>query len=389
MDRKKSIVFCFFLLLTLSISAQNKKGVKNFEGISYCKVTTFEDGSTMDDTKIDGVIYKKIKNAYYKRMYSGAIKSSWFGAEGNGRTDDTEAVQKAVTWCVTNHKDLEIDGNHLISSSIIINREVDSKVYDYYFVIFSNSGGGFVTKTPIPIFTSTLPFSCCPVSQLILFRDLNFRSLNPEDASYVLDGSKFLRIQFMNCSFNAIKLLYATKYLQTIYLSNCNMRFWKGDFLKSTATCYDIRMLGCIAEHGEGTCLYLTVPSGCSIQSSLIEGMTGSAIALNGCRGINISGNYLEGNKEADINMTVGKNSFGGVAIVGNFFANTNKTGNLYSVLWPKASVTGAISHGNYANTNLHFFPDKIKADLQDSAKYRLTNFQINKPDRMNENIVP
>jgi hypothetical protein len=167
------------------------------------------------------------------------------------------------------------------------------------------------------------------------------------------------------------------------------MRFWKGDFLKSIATCYDIRMLGCIAEHAEGTCLYLTVPSGCSIQSSLIEGMGGSAIAFNGARGINISGNYFEGNKKADIDMTVGNISCGGLAIMGNFFANTNKEGNLYSILWTKSSVTGAVSHGNYSNTNLHFFPDKIKACIQDSAKYRLTNFETNKPDRIKENIIP
>lgn len=388
MNEKNLIVFCL-LFLTISIFAQDKKKIKKFDGVPFYKVEVFEDGSSMNDTKVDGIIYKKKGKVYYKRLYSGSIKSSWFGAVGDGSTDDTKAVQRAVNWCVTYHKDLEIDGNHLITEPIAIDRKVDSKVYDHYFVIFSNSGGGFITKTPIPIFTTTLPFDCCPVSQLINFRDLNFRSLKPDDASYVLDGSKFLRIQFMNCSFNGIKLLYATKYLQTIYLSNCNMRFWKGDFLKSTATCYDIRMLGCIAEHGEGTCLYLTVPSGCSIQSSLIEGMKGSAVSFNGARGINISGNYFEGNKEADINMTVGNNSCGGVALIGNFFANTNKMGNLYSILWTKSPVTGAVSYGNYANTNLHYFPDRIKVELQDSAKYRVTNFEIHKPDRNEENIIP
>ena len=388
MNGKKLITFCL-MFFTISVFAQDKKQIKLFDGVPFYKVETFEDGSGMDDTKVDSVIYKKKGKVYYKRLYSGSIKSSWFGAVGDGRSDDTKAVQKAITWCVIHHKDLEIDGNHLITEPIVIDRKVDSKVYDHYFAIFSNSGGGFITKTPIPVFTTTFPFDCCPVSQLINFRDLNFRSLNPDDASYVLDGSKFLRIQFMNCSFIGIKLLYATKYLQTIYLSNCNIRYWKGDFLKSTATCYDVRMLGCIAEHGVGTCLYLTNPSGCSIQSSLIEGVAGSAISFNGARGINISGNYFEGNKEADINMTVGKNNCGGVAIIGNFFANINKTGNLYSILWTKYSVTGAVSQGNYSNTNLHYFPDTVKVAVQDSAKYRVTNFEINKPESAGGNIIP
>lgn len=387
--RSKIFGCCFLVVLSLFSSAQGLKSVKNINGVMYQQVTTFEDGSLMDNEKADGIIYKKIGKEYYKRVYSGSIKSGWFGAVGDGRTDDSKAIQRAITWCVTNHKDLEIDGTHLITVPLIINRKVDSAEFDHYFVIFSNSGGGFVTKTPIPIFTSTIPFTGLPVSQLVNFRDLNFRSLNPGDSSYVLDGSKFLRIQIMNCSFNGIKLLFATKYVQTIYLSNCNIRGWQGDFFKSLATCYDVRMLGCIAEKGGGTCLYFTVPSGCSVQSSLIEGMAGSAISFNGARGFNISGNYFEGNKESDINMTVGNNSCGGLAITGNFFANINKKGNLYSILWTKSSVTAAVSHGNYSNTNLHYFYDRIKADIKDSAKYRVTNFDVHRPERLNENIVP
>lgn len=380
---------CFFLLLSSIALAQHSKVIKNIDGVAYSVVSAYMDGSAMNDSKADGVIYRKIGKEYFKRIFSGSIKSSWFGAIGDGQTDDSKAIQKAVNWCVMNHKDLEIDGNSLIGTPIIINRKVDSSEFDHYFVIFSNSGGGFITKTPIPIFTTSIPFVGLPVSQLINFRDLNFRSLKPADSSYVLDGSKFLRVQFMNCSFNGIKLLFANKYIQTIYLSNCNIRGWDGDFLKSLSTCYDVRMLGCIAEKGNGTCLYLTAPSGCSVQSSLIEGMAGSAISMNGARGFSITGNYFEGNKEADINMTVGKNSIGGLAITGNFFANINKKGNLYSILWTRALVNGSISHGNYANTNLHYFYDKIKVEIKDSAKYRVTNFDIHKPEKLGENIVP
>ena len=387
--KRKFITCCFLLFISIVTTAQNAKKIRTVDGIPFTPVAIFEDGNAMTDAKADGVIYKKIGKTYYKRVYSGSIKSSWFGAVGDGRTDDSKALQKALDWCVANKKDLEIDGVHMIGTPLVINRKVDSPEAARYFVIFSNSGGGFTTKTPIPIFTTTIPFEGKPVSQLINFRDLNFTSLNPPDSSYVLDGSKFLRIQFMNCSFIGIKLLFATKYIQTIYLSNCNIRYWHGDFLKSLATSYDIRMLGCIAEHGKGTCLYLTVPSGCSVQSSLIEGVTGSAISFNGARGFNISGNYFEGNKESDLNMTVGSATVGGLAILGNFFANTNKQGNLYSVLWSKSAVRGTVSHGNYANTNLHYFYDSVKVELKDSAKYRVHNFELHKPDRLNENIIP
>lgn len=381
----------FFLATSINIMGQNKNGVKIIDGIPFCKTTTSMDGTDMDDNKVDGVIYKKVKRDYYKRVFSGSIKASWFGAIGDGKTDDSKAVQKAVDWCVANHKDLEIDGNYLILKSIEINRIVDSREFDHYFVVFSNSGGGFITNTPIPIFTTSLPFKDKPISQLVNFRDLNFRSYKPEQDSYVLDGPKFLRIQFINCSFVGIKLLNSVTYIQTIYLSNCNIRFFKGYFLKCNSVCYDIRMLGCIVEASDGTCLYLTFPTGCSVQSSLIEGMNGAAIALNGARGVNISGNYFEGNKQADIDMTVGDISCGGVAIIGNFFTNQNKDGNLYSILWPKSDkIKGAVSYGNYSHSRLHFFSSKnINVQIADSARYRITNFDVNGLEIDNESLIP
>lgn len=354
--------------------------IEYIDGIPYKRTTVFEDGSSMDDEKTDDVIYRKINNLFYKRVYSGAIKTSWYGAIGNGKADDTKAVQKAVSWCVKYHKDLEIDGNHLITTPIVINRKVDSKEFDHYFVIHSSSGGGFVTQSSIPIFTTALPYAGKPICQLIFFKGLNFRNLNPLNKSYVLDGNKFLRIQFSDCSFNGMQLLYAEKYIQTIYLSNCNLRYWKRDFLKSLDTCYDIRIVECIAEHADGNCLYLTLPTGCSVQNSVIEGLNGAAILLNGARGINISGNYFEGNKEADINMNIGNNDVGGIAIIGNFFANLNTTINKYSILWTSKNITGSVSQGNYSNSYLHYFYDKLqyermKPHIQDTAKIKLTNF--------------
>ena len=238
------VLFLLFLILFGGCDKeeniiQQKKDldIEFVDGIPYKLSTIFEDGSSLSDDKVDGVIYKKINAFYYKRIYSGSIKTSWFGALGDTKTDDSKSVQKAVSWCVKYHKDLEVDGNCLIAESIVIDRKVDSKEFDHYFVIFSISGGGFITQTSIPIFTTMLPYEGKPISQLINFKGLNFRSLNPLNKSYVLDGNKFLRIQFSDCSFNGIQLLYSDKYLQTIYLSNCNIRYWKRDFLKSSNTC--------------------------------------------------------------------------------------------------------------------------------------------------------
>ena len=369
MNKQLFSLFFFFISICGSVHGQDK--ITLIEGITYRLTSLFENRDHMTDEKVDGVIYKKIREQYYKRVYSGAVKTSWFGATGDGITDDSKAVQKAITWCVTNHKNLDVDGMHLIRTPISIDRKVDSLEFDHYFILSSNSGGGFVTNSAIPIFTSTIPYMGKPVSQLVNFRDINFRSLDRELAAFVLDSSKFLRVQFLNCSFNDIKLLNSRKYVQTIYLTNCNIRGFKGDFFRCLGNVYDFKMIGCIAEKGEGTCLFLQNPTGCSIQGSLIEGMKGTAITFRGSRGINISGNYFEGNDDADIRCDFA-NLARGVAIVGNFFANINKTGNLYSIYW--GPTVGAISHGNDAISNLHYLSDSTELDIKDSAKNKLTN---------------
>lgn len=374
---KKSITIAILIFFIFgNVHAQNT--VLTIDGVRYKPATAFEDGSAMNDSKSDGVIYKKIKGKFYKRVYDGAIKTSWFGAAGDARSDDSKAVQKAITWCVENNKNLDVDGMHLIRTPLVIDRKVDSSKFYEYFILSSNSGGGFITDSAIPIFTSSIPFKGNPVSQLVNFRDLTFRTTDKELSSFVLDSSKFLRIQFINCSFNGIKLLNANKYVQTIYLTNCNIRNFKGTFFKCMSNTYDFKMIGTIAEHGDGTCLYLTNPTGCSIQGSLIEGMKGTAITFNGSRGINISGNYFEGNDLGDIRCDV-KAVCRGVAIVGNLFANINKKEPLYSIYWGPA--IGAISHGNDAMTNLHFLSDKTEVDIKDSAKNKLTNRETAKSD--------
>jgi|ERR1051325_7022768 hypothetical protein len=70
------------------------------ENVTYKKVTTFMDGSSMNDSKCDGIIYKKLVTngtvEYFKRVYKGYASILWFGAKGDGVTDDTTAFYNAA-----------------------------------------------------------------------------------------------------------------------------------------------------------------------------------------------------------------------------------------------------------------------------------------------------
>jgi hypothetical protein len=94
------------------------------ENFNYSKVTTFADGSAMDDTKADGVIYRKLGNEYFKRNFNGTVNVNWFGAKGDGIHDDTLAIQKALDCGI---KNIHFPpGQFLLTSPLLIKNNPNS-----------------------------------------------------------------------------------------------------------------------------------------------------------------------------------------------------------------------------------------------------------------------
>lgn len=63
---------------------------------TFNKVTTWLDGTPMSDAKCDGTIFRKKDADYFKLNWTGPVNFKWFGAKGDGLTNDTIAVQKAI-----------------------------------------------------------------------------------------------------------------------------------------------------------------------------------------------------------------------------------------------------------------------------------------------------
>ena len=121
------------------------------ENVTYCETTTWHDGSAMNDIKVDGVIYKKIGNKYYRRQFTEFVNIDWFGAVGDGITDDSDAIQECFLIADKLRLSVSATGykKYAVYSTIFIPQQFEwntkSKYYDF-------KGATFLAKKDITVF---------------------------------------------------------------------------------------------------------------------------------------------------------------------------------------------------------------------------------------------
>lgn len=309
-----------------------------------------------------------LTKASYSLITGAPVNVMDYGAKCDGTTDDTAAVQAAVTYCIANNKDLFIPGMCLLTASINIDRQVDNIAYDNYFTIFSNSGGGFYVSTAINLFSSLLTYTTTPVTQCIRFQNIEFQASANTLVAYVLDGNKFLRTQFNGCTFSRIRCLTTTEYTQSIYFFNCNVRRFAGVFFVCRNVCYDIKFMGNMVESGDQFALMGNAtqgPTGCCFIGNLIEGMNNYGIQYGTAVGLSITGNYFEANGIDIDGRNLGGTSVG-IAITGNFYSHS-PTPNAYGVLWGPCS--GSISMGNAGFSNINNLLTTSQVQINDASQ--------------------
>jgi hypothetical protein len=292
------------------------------------------------------------------------------------------AVQKAVDYCLTFDPPAVLTVSVLcrLDSSVNIDRGVDATNASTYFIIQGNGiGGGFYAYNGVNLFSTTLPSSDPGgqvASQKIHFDNIVFKSEFPSNPVYVLDGGKFLRMKFTNCSFHRIKLLTSTAYLQTYYFNNCMAYGWLNTFFSGSDGAYDIKFDNFVAEAGTAfysvTCTSTGNPNAqVSFTNSLFQSISGAPINADKAQGFVVENCYFEGNGSngaPDIKFDTTSNLAnltpnGSIKVTGCFFsqrlANFNDP-SYYSIRWGR--VKNGFAAANYL------------VDLGSGASLKLSN---------------
>lgn len=294
-----------------------------------------------------------------------------FGAVCDGITDDSSSVQKAINYCLTFDPPitLTVPGVSYLSSPVLIERAVDGTSTQTFFTIKGEGDGGFMCDSTVMFTAFPTSESWMPESQKIRFLDLTFKQSHWSYDGFILEGRRFLAIDFVNCSFLKIRVADTETYLQTWYFSNCSAFNYYGWLLRSTGGAYDVHWDMCKIQASQsynginGGFLSLTNEwaihtedpvTGCSVTNTHIQAMAGTAIEMDRVQGVSIVGSYFELNGSVDILFATAGNQSGrsgaskGAAVIGCTFGST--ASNLLDPDWRPiqwGKISGGFASGN------------------------------------------
>lgn len=291
-----------------------------------------------------------------------------FGAMCDGTTDDTVAVQKAIDHCLTFSRPLalRVPGRCRLTAALKIDKAVDTSLSEFH-IYGEGSGAGFYTTTnALTFFDTNIAATTDPVSEGVVFRNIHFEASSGALNTLAMSW-KFLRVKFMLCTFEKVRIVNSPIYLQSWKFVQCRAYRWPNAWFQTVGVIYDCHWLQCEWEKGEDGILSTSNGlNGSSIVSCVFEGSR-RFFKQAGGQGFSIIGNYTEINSEIDYTFTdIGG---GGVArgftFTGNHMTTAHGLANV-----SLGDVQGATTGGNYCNDKLYSLSSTRMARLQSNGDF-------------------
>lgn len=318
------------------------------------------------------------------RFNQDFVSVSPFVAGDAPGADNTASVQRAIDHALEVGKglflpprsSLRIDGTLYFNSAITY--DASTTVKPFWIIGF---GATIVKTTSGYIFnryhSTTIGGGANKQFNLLRVLGVNFESEIGAGA-VVMNANRFYRVDFSGCQFSKIDgvaraldpdisdenpaLSYSGStgvYMQSVYFHACNFQRGSG-WAIDTPRAFDILVSASKIEHRQH---FWRISSGtfdpaantCRLIDSVVEGLSGNAIAWGACFASKISGNYMEANG-GYIDLSLNTTPFHkGIEVSNNSFTLTTAqiAAGLFPVVWGKASGS-AKAGGNVSNGNLH-----------------------------------
>lgn len=231
------------------------------------KTTTWRDGTPMDDSKVDNAIYFKntasLGGGYSRRSFEGVANVRWWGAKGDGTTDDYTALQKALNSGIplelengktyvcnsalsVTDMDLVVDfnGAKIINKTgnirYLINHEVTPDATYNVTSIVLNGRYTDITISSTVVAEKGDVFKIFSADLVLAFPDIyKGEFINTDLVTYPTGSTTLIRI------YKSLDFDYATNIrISKIKKFTCHLTDPKGDSISTTRACGLLQMKG-------------------------------------------------------------------------------------------------------------------------------------------------
>lgn len=327
----------FALFLSTSLLSQKSVYISEItESNYYVETKNWFDGTVMNDTKTDGVIYKKNGKSFFvlsEYLEGREVNAKKFGVKADGKTDDSESMQRAFYLAVKYGLTLRLPYGEILTTRDLLLDVTSSKGKTTVVgsgisnTVIKNRGD----RTKYALRVKGDYFNGLHLTGFRIERDLS----TPEPTGNIgLSIEKQVYASLENIEVLRFKTGIEITDVSTLYLKGVNARYCGQGFYFSrgqdgSSNPNLIEMHSCALTSNSKWGIQIINGHSVNIYSSLFEdntlgGINFSYDGTNGANSLNLHGSYFEGNSGTDFLFT--GNGEGSHNLIGNTFNRVTKT---------------------------------------------------------------
>lgn len=272
------------------------------------------------------------------RQFTGMMNVRWWGAVGDGATDDTAALQAAVNATAGQCSLFLPRGTYVISDSIVVSAPANK----YLTVLGENYVRSSIKAVGTTPFTAVFLFDPAVRHSYLTFRDFTVDGNNVANHGFyavensTVSGMDHALFEHLNIRGTRVHAIYIENgWCNTVSKSLIANNYGDGVFMwRVAANAINIVDSKMVANGGLG--VHIANGNGVRISGNTIEKNKAGGLVINSTKGFEVTGNYFESNGNRDPDPVVPGEDFG-------------------ISLGPVAVVQGGVVQGNYVTGSLSY----------------------------------